>query len=176
MKKHYNCKAKPTPPGGGECRKSDMITGLTAIIMTAVLMLVFNISPGFCANNNPLNPTIKGKSLCGAQSEISIPDNIPISNLPVEKNQGNVNVNFKVGLLKDSVIHLVWDNLSGISVNEIVLERSNDGQNFTAYSLAKISNLQDIHANNYPQNMNHEKQIILSTESGSTRFIFNDIV
>lgn len=88
----------------------------------------------------------------------------------------NVNVFFVVGVFQDSIAHLVWENFDGNNIREVVVETSTDGKNFTGCSSATISNLIDIHIYNYPKEINYNNQVLMSTEHGNVRFIYNDIV
>ena len=88
----------------------------------------------------------------------------------------NVQVFFYVGVHEDSIAHIVWENYNESSIKEVVLESSYDGQNFTKCSRAVLSSLPDIHLIGYPKEINYYNNILKSTETGSIKYIFNDVV
>ncbi|HOY33212.1 MAG TPA: Ig-like domain-containing protein, partial [Bacteroidales bacterium] len=87
-----------------------------------------------------------------------------------------VQVYFYLGLFQDSIVHLVWENYDQNNIRQVVVESSNDGINFTRCSGAFIANLFDIHILNYPKELEYNSTVLKSSESGNTRFIYNDVV
>jgi hypothetical protein len=79
------------------------------------------------------------------------------------------------GVWRDSIVHIVWENFDDINIRSVVLEASDDGKNFTPTDEALIADLIDIHLYNYPNTINYYNAILLSTEIGRVRFIYNDI-
>ena len=111
--------------------------------------------------------------------QINLAQNTVNSQVPessAEILSGNVAVHFFIGVFGDSVVHMVWENHDQNNIKKIVLESSNDGINFTQCSEALISTLTDIHSNNYPQWIDYNNHILMSTESGNVRYIYNDVV
>ncbi len=93
-------------------------------------------------------------------------------------NQGtaaNVQVFFNAGIFQDSVIHLVWENYNEKEIKSVIVESSNDGSNFTQCSKTLISSLPDIHLNNYPKEIDYYNTVLMSTEHGNIRYIYNDV-
>lgn len=109
-------------------------------------------------------------TLCIAQTSLN--PAITSSNLTSK----NVNVFTYCGVFGDTVVHLLWENVANEKIQEIILESSNDGINFSHLSEASVSSLADIHADKYPKNIDYFNKILLSSEHGNNRFIFNDVV
>ncbi|MDZ4844277.1 MAG: SprB repeat-containing protein, partial [Chitinophagales bacterium] len=75
----------------------------------------------------------------------------------------------------NEVLHLVWEEHLTESVVNYTVEKSYDGNTF--FPLATVTpgaHLLDIHANDYPQDIEYNNNILYSTETGFGRFIYND--
>lgn len=91
-------------------------------------------------------------------------------------NSTDVNVFIYVGVYGDSIVHIIWESYNEPNINEFVLESSIDGINFTPLAGAMISSLSDFHANNYPAETPYFDNILMSTEHGHARYLYNETV
>lgn len=80
------------------------------------------------------------------------------------------------GIYNDTIAHIVWENPSDPSINYVSVERSYDGYNFTKISSAYVNSLIDVHASGYNPAIKYFNNILMSTEHGNIRFIYNDVV
>lgn len=87
-----------------------------------------------------------------------------------------VNVFFNCGIWRDSIVHMVWENHDANNIAQVFVESSYDGNNFSVISGATIANLIDIHLYNYPKEIDYNKQVLMSSEHGNIRFIYNDVI
>jgi hypothetical protein len=87
-----------------------------------------------------------------------------------------VNVFAKAVVIQGSIVHLVWENYDPSNIKEVVLESTDDGINFTQTAQTLISSLIDIHLYNYPVQMDYNNHILMSSEHGGIRFMYNDVV
>lgn len=78
--------------------------------------------------------------------------------------------------LNENVMHFVWDEMTEVPVSRYVVQMSKDGINFYGIDSVAPGNLFDIHANNYPTNIDYNNTILYSTETGKGRFIYNDLL
>jgi len=86
-----------------------------------------------------------------------------------------VQVFFYAGVFQDSVVHLVWENYNEKEIKSVIVESSNDGSDFIRCSKTLISSLPDIHLNNYPKEIDYYNTVLMSTEHGNIRYIYNDV-
>ena len=73
----------------------------------------------------------------------------------------------------DDVVHIVWDE-SDRGAQRYVVEQSFDHTVFRPIDSIIPVNMYDIHANNYPDNIDYNNTVLYSTETGAGRFIYND--
>ncbi|GIV34939.1 MAG: hypothetical protein KatS3mg031_2474 [Chitinophagales bacterium] len=77
----------------------------------------------------------------------------------------------------ESSLHLVWEAHRSEKVIKYVVEKSYNGNDFFPVdSVEPGDHLFDIHLHNYPDSINYYEKVLFSTESGSERFIYNDII
>jgi len=87
-----------------------------------------------------------------------------------------VNVFFNCGIWRDSIVHMVWENYDENNIAQVFVESSHDGKDFSVISGANVANLIDIHQYNYPKEIDYNKQVLMSSEHGNIRFIYNDVI
>jgi hypothetical protein len=80
------------------------------------------------------------------------------------------------GVYGGTKVHLVWENYNGDKIKEVFVERSAEGEHYTTIGYAIIADLMDIHAYNYPEGIKYFGNILYSTEHGSGRYIYNDVI
>ncbi|HOY30817.1 MAG TPA: T9SS type A sorting domain-containing protein [Bacteroidales bacterium] len=102
--------------------------------------------------------------------------NYLLSQSTPESKPEQVHIFFYIGVLQDSYVHLVWENYDSENIKEVILESGNDRINFTPCSEALISDLPDIHLFDYPTELDYYNNILMSTEHGNVRYIFNDVL
>jgi hypothetical protein len=86
-----------------------------------------------------------------------------------------VKVFAKAVVLQNSFVHLVWENYDPSEIQSMVLESSDDGLTFSQIDYALLSGLIDIHLYNYPEQMDYNNHILMSSEHGGIRFMYNDV-
>jgi hypothetical protein len=87
-----------------------------------------------------------------------------------------VKVFAKAVVLQNSVVHLVWEIYDASEIQSMVLESSDDGLTFSQIDYALVSGLIDIHLYNYPEQLDYNNHILMSSEHGGMRFMYNDVL
>lgn len=95
---------------------------------------------------------------------------------PVFGQKSAILPNHFIYLGKDAeTLHLVWEEHPVFKVERYVIEKSYDGNSFFPVDSIRPVHLFDIHVNDYPATVNYYGHILYSTETGTGRFIYNDV-
>ncbi len=85
-------------------------------------------------------------------------------------------INLSVGVVADTNVHIIWDS-TDINYDIMYVEKSSDSISFSVISSKTYNSVEffDIHLCNYPDSINYWNNILMSTESGNKRYIFNEV-
>jgi gliding motility-associated-like protein len=81
-----------------------------------------------------------------------------------------------LGVFDDTVAHLVWENNPDPDIFRVQVERSFDSINYSSLASANIKSLLDLHAENYNPYIKRYNSILMSSEHGNIRFMYNDVI
>ncbi|MFA4850896.1 MAG: gliding motility-associated C-terminal domain-containing protein [Bacteroidales bacterium] len=81
-----------------------------------------------------------------------------------------------LGIYKDTIAHLVWENNPDPDIYRVQVERSYDSINYSSLASANIKSLLDLHAENYNPYIERYNSILMSSEHGNIRFMYNDVI